>query len=222
MRIVLSLGLLALGSLNSCLNGHIEQGMHDGLQPYFPKAHVQLVPDKHAIVAITCAANLGDQFPTKAGELLAQDPQIRQLKMLQGVRGASYTGIGLGFEKSVLLYNISTGQYYTQPMNDSYAAEYRRDCGLEQPPQLQADATGNAYVWIGYWKVLLSYPDGRTYDEHVAQTLGLYDDEQTFERHKQRQLELVEQQLKESWVDRNITPNNLRFDHVEKVLVTVH
>jgi hypothetical protein len=145
MRMVLTFCLFAVAlqqqncsdSIREMRSPEKTKGMvEEKLQPYFPNVKAVMLPEKHAILALTCVQGAGPEFVGKIRDLILNDPEttkpLAMLKVLPFIGGARYRYFVLGFDNGWVWYDIDNRTVSMPPVQDAYVAGYRQDCGFSQ------------------------------------------------------------------------------------------
>jgi hypothetical protein len=102
-----------------------------GLHPYFPKARVEIDRDRQALVAYTCATNLGEAAIRQVPNILDKNPDFEKLKQVHGA--LKLKTFELGFDHFVLTLDLETDKYDLLPSEavPNYTARFAAACGRE-------------------------------------------------------------------------------------------
>ncbi|HZR32748.1 MAG TPA: hypothetical protein VFA76_12955 [Terriglobales bacterium] len=92
----------------------VRQKTEDGLRQYFPHVHAAVDPQRHAILALTCTANIGRSAIEKMAPMMQNDPDIGQLKTLRvwgpAIGAPTYKYLFLGFDEYAIGLDVDTWQ----------------------------------------------------------------------------------------------------------------
>lgn len=223
MKIAL-VGLLGLSMLKGCDMGDpasVEPKMEAAIRPYFPNVKAFAVPDRDMLVGLSCVQNVGPGLIEQIGPVLANNPSMGDLRLLRKLPGSSYRYVGIGFEQGIAWYDLDTRTAGSQPTDETYAAWYRKKCGLDAATSSTGGYGSN--VWIGHFTVTLDMPDGKRTTATTVDTLGVWADEKSFEAHKDMEISSIRELMKQNyWNSSGIMLVDLRFDGVEKMPITHH
>ncbi|PSH05152.1 MAG: hypothetical protein CXZ00_03065 [Acidobacteria bacterium] len=173
----LALMLVTIGCTDMGNPESVARQADEAIRPYFPNVRTRVFPDEGIIVAFTCSLGTGSQLSRTVAEMLPNIKEFSSLKTLRnwgGIFGSHTYGIvALGFEDSMVTYNIDTGESKMgTSLGQKYIADYKSECGLSE------SRTGG-YAMLGTWRVeftLNDVPQTTTWWD----TLGEFDKSERF------------------------------------------
>ncbi|HLW53233.1 MAG TPA: hypothetical protein VKW06_10360 [Candidatus Angelobacter sp.] len=217
--------LLAMLASKGCeLGPMVESQMKDGLAPYFPNAIVRTFPQQQAIAALSCLDGAGPSLVDMVGPALANNPKMSELRLIRVIPGFQYRNLGLGFEESLVIYNIESGNVSTIPMGQDYTVFYKRECGRSQDTQENGVVPAIArrkgsFIWLGHFTVIATFPDQTSRTVKTTDTLGLWHDQKTFDQHKDSEVEMRRKAITDEWTAQGATSVIVSLESVDKVSI---
>jgi hypothetical protein len=128
------LAVFALAPQKQCsLDGPIADKVAAPLQQFFPNAHVEMAMNSQLIVGLTCVHGTSPDFARQIAVYLSQDQKtmgyLALLQLGQRYGATPYRFLAIGFETSLVRYNIQTRAIDIVPAPTGYAEHYQQVCG---------------------------------------------------------------------------------------------
>ena len=157
---------------------------------------------------------------------VASNPAMGKLKLLRIFPGSSYSTVSIGFERSLAVYNIDTGTMGTAPMDATYAAWYRQQCGLDGVSSTSDNTvrtpTGHqTYIRVGHFTATISNATGEIRTIPVVDSLGMWDSDAEFEQIEAEELTVRKRVVRRALGAKGVNLVHLKLDSVEKIPITV-
>lgn len=195
---------------------------HDALVPYFPNAHVKLLPNEGIIAAATCVQGAGPGLINQVAEFVHDSPDVQQLRDLRQwgpiLGNPSYKYVMLGFDKSLMMLDVDSWQIIYPELPPNYEAEYREECGLQAPTQEGSrQSVSTQYIRIGYFLVTLAQPYKGKMQSAWVDSLGVYALDSDFEAQRPAELEAREVLIKKWFTARHIDVVAVKLERIDKV-----
>jgi hypothetical protein len=198
----------------------------DAFRSYFPNVHTIVDSQRGVIVAITCATGLGPGVTSKISDLLPSFPEFSKLKTLRTwgplLGQHTYGIVALGFENSMVSYNLDTGYVGTvNEPDEAYATKYARTCGISG--NMSAPPVSNRaqeYAIIGVWRVSATV-DGRPRTSTWYDTLGSYRSFDAFTANRDQEVATREALILAALRNRNWQDATLWLMQVNSVPINV-
>jgi hypothetical protein len=218
---VLLLLLLTMGN-RGCDFGDIDsvrKQANEGIAPYFPNVTTTVLPNDDMIIAYTCAQGTGDALTTQVAQVLPSLPAVQNLKRLRGfgwITGShTYGKLALGFENSIIVYNVDSGVTTTATnLDTSYRADYAAKCGVHNH-----DGRVRQYAMMGVWDTSYTL-NGVAHSATWYDTLGSYSSMTEFEQARGGEVVVREAIIKNYAIDRGWDDFTLSLVAVNPIPVT--
>ena len=178
----------------------IQSKTEDAMRPYFPRVKAQALPQSGIILAVTCTS-LGVSAIQQIPAALAQNQGIHLLSQLHRFGVLPYRFVALGFEDSILRYDLETNQYVVLSGGSlpNYSAGFEQAC--RAPEVVPANAE---YVYIGVWTLTIGDSTGQTHS--WVDSLGVYRDPDEFALQRDNEIAAREAFIRKVYSDKG-TPS---------------